>query len=266
MDPTSFNNQLKRAIKSGDFARLIFAIQKIPEDYYFYLIPVCVFSLYSLFLGTFNSVDLSNKMPLSVLYSRLPEGIYYSFSQKSGFPALFMILTINTIIILYKIKNSERGKILKSFKWIGIFALLYILLLPLGGYRDYRPYILRYDTIIPITLSLIFIFGKTTIFILNNFSKQQKYWYVPLIILVMVVYTNSDEPKFDKNSCEKNSILQIVGSTEPVVKIDDNCTVLSWTIIEDPSESELKTKLLKAWRIIDVDKLYCQKSPVASKR
>ncbi len=95
--------------------------------------------------------------------------------------------------------------------------------------------------------------------ILNNFSLKQKYCYVPLVILVLFVFTNADEPKFDKNNCERNAILQIADSKEPVVKIDNNCTVLSWTIIENPQESKLNTKLLKIWRIIDGNKLYYQK-------
>ncbi len=240
------------------FSRVKFSIRKIPNDYYFYLLPICLFSMYSLFLARFNSVDISNKMPLSDLYSRLPEGIYYSFTQKLGFPVLFSILAINTLFIHYKFKTTEGKKILNAIKWIGFFALIYILLLPLGGYRNYRPHILRYDTIIPITLSLMFIFGKTTLFILNNISRNQKYWYLPLILLVIFVYINSDEPEFDKNNCERMAILHIARSSEPIVKIDDNCTVLSWTIIETPQESELKTKLLKIWRIIDDDKLYYQ--------
>lgn len=244
--------------KNG-FSRLKFIIQNIPKDYYFYLIPISVFSLYSLFLGRFNSIDLSEKMPLSVLYSRLPEGIYYLVTQKLGFPILFFILTINTLIIHYKFRTPEGKKILNTFKWIGLFALIYILLLPLGGYRNYRPYVLRYDTIIPITLSLMFIFAKTTIFIMHNFSNRHKYWYILLPILIIFVYTISDKPEFNKNNCERNAILQIANSKEKIVKIDKNCTVLSWTIIENPQESHLKTKLLKIWRIIDDDKLYYQK-------
>jgi hypothetical protein len=255
----NFSLNLSNSDIKNRFTRLKYAIQKIPNDYYFYLVPICIFSLYSLFLGRYNSVDLSNKMPLTVLYPKLPEGIYYTFTQKLGFPILFLILTINTLIIHYKFKTPEAKKILYTFKWIGFFALIYIFLLPLGGYRNYRPYILRYDTIIPITLSLMFVFGKTTMFILSNFSNRQRYWYIPLIILVIFVFTNSDEPKFDKNSCERNAILQIARSTEPIVRIDDNCTVLSWTIIENPQESELKIKLLKIWRIVDEDKLYYQK-------
>lgn len=260
-----FLNLSKSDIKHS-FSKLKFAIQKVPNDYYFYLVPICIFSLYSLFLGRYNSVDLINKMPLSVLYSRLPEGIYYSFTQKLGFPILFLILTINTLIIYFKFKTPDGKKILNAFKWIGFFALIYILLLPLGGYRNYRPYILRYDTIIPITISVMFIFGKTTTFILNNFSDRQKYWYIPLVILVLFIFTNSDDAKFDKNSCERNAILQIASSSEPIVKIDDNCNVLSWNIIKNPQESELNIKLLIIWRIIEDDKLYYQKSPVVNTR
>jgi hypothetical protein len=253
------SQNLGKSDSKNGFSRLKLIIQNIPKDYYFYLIPISVFSLYSLFLGRFNSIDLSEKMPLSVLYSRLPEGIYYLVTQKLGFPILFFILTINTLIIHYKFRTPEGKKILNTFKWIGLFVLIYILLLPLGGYRNYRPYVLRYDTIIPITLSLMFIFAKTTIFIMRNFSNRHKYWYILLPILIIFVYTISDKPEFNKNNCERNAILQIANSKEKIVKIDNNCTVLSWTIIENPQESHLKTKLLKIWRIIDDDKLYYQK-------
>lgn len=258
-----FSQNLNSSDVKNRFTKIKLAILNIPNEYYFYLIPLCIFSFYSLFLGRYNSIDLSNRIPLSVLYSRLPEGIYYSVTQKLGFPVLFLILTVNTLIIRYKLRTPEGEKLLKMFKWIGFFALTYIILLPLGGYRSYRPYILRYDTIIPMTLILMFIFAKTTIFILGSFSNKQKYWYTPLVLFVMFVFTNADEAKFDKNSCERNAILQIVNSQEPIVKIDDNCTVLSWEIIENPQESALKVKLLKIWKIIDEDKLYYQKSAVA---
>ncbi|MBN2681866.1 MAG: hypothetical protein JXR58_05120 [Bacteroidales bacterium] len=249
---------LKKSNDGNVYSRLKLAIIKIPKDYFFYLMPLCAFSIYSLFLVSFNSVDLSNKMPLSVLYSRLPEGLFNLFTQKLGFPILFVIIITNTLIINYKLRGDDGKKILNIFKWIGFFAIMYILLLPLGGYRDYRPLVLRYDTIIPITLSLMFIFGKTTMFILKNISRKQKYWYIPLVILVLLIFTNADEPKFDENLCERNAINQIVNSKDSIVKIDNNCTVLSWTIITNPKDSELNIKLLKKWNIISETQLYYQ--------
>jgi hypothetical protein len=243
-------------------SKLKLAFKEIPNDYYFFLIPISIFSLYSLFLGRYNSVDLINKMPLSTLYSRLPEGIYYSFTQKLGFPILFIVLLINFFIIKKKFYNEEGEKILSLFKWIGLFSLVYVLLLPLGGYRSYRPFILRYDTIMPITLCLMFAFGKTTLFILRSSSKRQRIWYAPIILLALFVFTNSDKAQFDKNACEKNALQQISTSAESIVKIDSECPVLSWGIIENPVESKLNAMLLKRWKIINTDKLYYQKPAV----
>ncbi|MCR6641657.1 MAG: hypothetical protein NVV82_22370 [Sporocytophaga sp.] len=251
-------NAAKSEIKNS-LLKLKYAIQQIPNDYYFFSIPITIFSIYSLFLGSYNSFSLSSKLPLSELYSRLPLGVYYSFTQKLGFPILFAILIINTIIIHYTINTTEGKKILTLFKWFGLFALIYILLLPLGGYRNYRPNVLRYDTIMPITLGLMFFFGKTSIFILNNFSNRKKYWYIPLLVLVLFVFENADEPEFNKNECERKSIIHIAESPEQIIKIDNGCTVLSWYNIEKPEESWLYIRQLKLWGIVkDENKRYYQ--------
>lgn len=235
------------------------AIQNIPKDIYFYLTPICLFSIYSLYLGRFNSVNLGNELPLHVLYSRLPEGLIFIITRKLGFPVLFLTLIINVIIIRKSAKVLQGKRLLALFKWIGIFSLIYILLLPLGGYRAYRPYILRYDTLIPITVCLMLIIGMTTIFIFNILTKKKLYWYISLITIVMLVFIYADEPKFNKNICEKNAITQIANSKDKIVEIDNECTVLSWTIIKNPDESRLNASLLKLWKIIEADKLYYQR-------
>jgi hypothetical protein len=257
-----FSEYFMRSIKTTGniplFYKIKVSIQKIPLDYFFYLVPVSLFSLYSLYLGGYNSVSLTHKLPLSDLYAKIPEGIYYQFTQKLGFPVLFSILAINTIIIRTRYKTAEGEKILRTFKWIGIFALVYIILLPLGGYRNYRPYILRYDTILPLTLALLFMFGKMTSFILNHISNRQKFRYIPIIVFVLVIYTNSDEPGFDKNKCERAAICKIAGSAEAIVKVDNNCTVLSSTLTVNPKDSVLKVKLLEIWGIMSGNKLFYQ--------
>ena len=112
----------------------------------------------------------------------------------------------------------------------------------------------------------MFIFAKTSLFVLHNFPIRQKYLYLSLIIPILFIFTISDSPKFDNNTCERNAILQIANSKKTIVAIEDNCTVLSWTIIENPQESKLNTKLLKIWSIIDEDKLYYHTSPIANKQ
>lgn len=252
----SFNS----SFAENKLVRIKLAILHIPKDLYFYVIPICVFSLYSLYLGRFNSVSLdSEEMPIYILYSRLPEGIFFIITRKLGFPVLLLVIITNVIIIHNNFRTPFGNRLLKLFKWIGIFSLVYIMLLPLGGYRNYRPYILRYDTIIPITVSLMLLFGMTTIFIIKNISRKQKIWYIPLITVVMLLFIYADEPKFDKNICERNAIMQIANSKNRIVEIDDTCTVLSWTIINNPQDSRLNIELLKMWEIIDDEKLFYQR-------
>lgn len=239
--------------------RLANAFKVIPRSYWLYLLPICILSLYSIFIGTYNLSTIANQIPLRELYSRLPEGIYYQFTQKLGFPVLFIILTINTFIIHNKYRNIEGNRILITFKWVGIFALIYILLLPLGGYRDYRHYVLRYDTIMPITLSLMFLFGISTLFLLKTLSNKQKIWYIPVIVGVLFIFTNSDEAMFNKNNCERIALKEISESTDKIVQLKHDCTVLSWGKIIKPEDSELNAQLLCIWRITKEKKLYYNK-------
>ena len=109
----------------------------------------------------------------------------------------------------------------------------------------------------------MFIFGKTTLFLLQSLSNRQKIIYVPLIIAVLFIFTNADKPMFDKNECEKNAMLQISQSTDSIVKVDYNCSIVSWAVIEDPQDSKEEAKLLKIWGIIKEDKLFYHKSTVS---
>lgn len=254
-----FISSFKKALPQSIFIEKIRAsIMNIPKDYYFYLIPICIFSFYSLFLGQYNSLNIDNEFPLSVLYAKLFHGFYHVFSS-FGSLILFIILGINYVIIRYKYRTTDGKRILKIIQWVLLFSLIYILLLPLGGYRDYRPNILRYDTIIPITLGLIFLFGKTTLFILYNLSNKSKKIYIPLIIIVLGIFVNKDKPNFDKNNCERTAIKQIANSNKDIVFLNNDCTVLSWNKIYNPEKSSMQTRLLRQWKIIDTDKLFYQK-------
>ena len=232
------------------------SLQNVPINYWFFLVPVSLLSLYSLFLGRYNSITISTQIPLVEMYLKLPEGVYYQFTQKLGFPVLFIILILNSVIINKYHKTKEGQNILNIFKWIGIFSLCYILLLPLGGYRIYRPYILRYDTIMPITLCLFFIFGASTLFLLKNISKKQKLWYMPIIIFILFIYTNSDEARFDINDCEKNALNEIATSTDDIVKLHYDCGVLAWEKTEKPQDSDLNAQLITFWGITKTKKQY----------
>jgi hypothetical protein len=252
-------NNFVRLNQKGIIKGMEGAIRMIPGSYWFYLLPIGIFSLYSLYLGKYNSINMVNQVPLRDLYSRIPIGIYYQFTQKLGFPVLFAALALNTIIINNKYKTTEGKKLLILFKWIGLFALIYILLLPLGGYRNYRPNILRFDTIIPITLALMFVFGISTLFLLKSMTLKQKIWYMPLLVGVLCIYINSDEAKFNDNKCERIALNEIAESKDKIVQLSNDCTVLSWDKIIKPEDSELNAQLLIIWRVTDDKRLYFNK-------
>ena len=250
-----YNQTNQKSFISNGFNSFI----KIPINYWFFLLPISLLSFYSLYIGSFNSYSIVSQIPLSEMYSRLPEGIFNLFTHKIAFPILFIILTLNTVLIHRYYKTTEGKKMISTFKWIGIFALIYVLLLPLGGYREYRPLIVRYDTFMPVTLSLIFIFGATTLFLFKNMSNKQRMWYIPLIVGILIIYTNADEAQFNNNRCERMALKEISESKDSIVPIQNNCTVLSWGNITNPKDSELNAELLKIWKITNEKKHYYNK-------
>ena len=240
------------------FQRVFYAIKKIPHYLLFYFIGISVLSLYSLYIGKNNILNTGDFIPLIDRYLRLPAGIYFQFTQKLGFPLLFLMIAINAIIINKHYKTTEGQKILNLLKWVGIFTLIYILLLPLGGYRIYRSNILRYDTIMPITLGLMFIFGKSTLYLINNISKKYKKIYVSGIVVFLLIFTNSDRLDISKYECEKQALETIAQSPEKIILLNCDCTVMTWRKLYNYNHSERNAELLNYWNITNEKKLYYQ--------
>ncbi len=257
-----FTNHFQQSFKNQnitlcwqDTKRLI---RKIPHDYYFYLLPVSLFSIYSLYLGTFTTSYADNDLSLISLYRKLPAGILNAFTKMLGYPILILILIFNFYLIKRFGNGKLKSKLLALYKWTVIFTVVYIILLPLGGYRDYRPFLLRYDTLIPVTLMLIFLFARSFLYLAKVLPREKLLWYLPVIIVVLVNFAVIDEPVFGANKCERVAIDQLKHSDEKLVKLENDCTVLSWSIMEDPNGSAIKTRLLKKWNILEEDKLFYQ--------
>ena len=113
----------------------------------------------------------------------------------------------------------------------------------------YRPNILRYDTIMPITIALIFMFGISSLFLIKNMSKNKKQWYLPILMGVLLIFTYADDPGFDNNNCEKEALKVIAASQEKVVALQNDCRVLGWKRIDNPKESGLNAQLLTIWGV-----------------
>jgi hypothetical protein len=242
------------------FQRVVNPLRKIPKPHFFFFLLISIVSIYSLYIGRNNSIFWSDSLSLFERYLRIPMGLYYIITQKIGFPFLLLLISINLFIFIRYFKNSEARKIINLFKWIGLFSFLYILFLPLGGYKNYRPYIIRYDTFMPITIGLIFLYGISTFYLIRNIKgKLKKNLYILLVFVFCLIYTVADKPEFNKNDCEKIVLKEISQSKDTIVLIGNNCNLLSWKKITDPKESKLNGQLLANWRITKDKKMYYQK-------
>jgi hypothetical protein len=235
------------------------ALNKIPRQLLINFSIFCFICLYSLYISFANSsIFASINIPIMERYSRLPIGIYNELMNSIAFPILFLVIIINLLIIKFSIKAIDFVKTLKLIKWICLFSLIYIILLPLGGYRTYRPNIIRYDTFMPVTLGIIFIFGISTFFILYKSFKFKKL-YISFIVAILLIFTIADSPNFEGYNCERNAFEDISTSPNKIVILNCNCSVFDWGKITDYHNSEKQGKALKLLGITKDEKLYYQK-------
>lgn len=214
-------------------------------------------ALYSMYIGLFNSYSADYYIPIIERYRKLPMGIWLQFTQKAGYPLLLLLITINYLIIRFRHNTAKAKKLFHLLKWTGVFAVIYILLLPLGGYKDYRPNIMRYDTIMPVTILFLTVYAASSLYLLQQISRF-RIFYVVALAAFLLIFTLHDKLDTTKNRCEKNALIQIIHSENVPVPVEADCTILAWKRITDPSESFLNAKMLVLWRLTDKPKPYFQ--------
>jgi hypothetical protein len=175
-----------------------------------------------------------------------------------GFPLLFLCISLNIIIIQKYHRSEETNKLIKVIKWIGIFTVIYILLLPLGGYRIYRENIIRYDTFLPVTIGIIFTFGASSLFLIKNIRGRMRVLYISWITIILLIFANSDRLDTAGYECEKDALETISRSDEKIVELEHDCFIMDWRVLIDPDRRELDADLLYLWNITDERKLFYQ--------
>lgn len=235
--------------------RVISAIKNIPKIYYIYLIPIIILSFYSLFLGTYNPMHTYYEKDLMELYRLMWKGLPIVFTSELPWPILFALLVVNYTLIFKLFRKDERTNLaFKILAFLLCFAVIYILLLPLGGYREWRPNVVRYDSIMAITFFTFVTVGYSSLFLL----KKLKYKAIPysvLLLFVMIIFTKADK-LYDTSVCEKESLAYIRDYPDDVVPLENNCAVVHWVPAYTPESSYYNSKLLHIWRITDRLKLY----------
>lgn len=234
-------------------------IQEIPSFILFILLFISALSLYSLYIGSFNSSNGLETISITERYFKLPRGIFRILTQKPGWLMLLSVVIVNTCILLKCRPDLKNNKVFAILKGILLFSLIYILMLPLGGFREYRSNIIRYDTFLPVTLGFIFYFGFSTTLLLYNQTLKFRKIYMVFIAFILLAFTSADKIKSNGNKCEKLALKKLASEKNEPVKLDAGCTVLSWRIISDYRDSERNAALLKIWGITKQPVRYYQK-------
>lgn len=228
-----------------------------------FLILLLLLSGYSIYVGRYNEENFFMTMPLEERYLRLPIGIaklFFGHQSHLELPILLSFVVLNYLLILFNSKGPEGKKILALMRGLAVFSILYLLMLPLGGFRYYRPYIVRSDTFLPVTVLLIFMAAISAFFILRQFSGKSKWIYSGVLILFISYFALNDvKNKFD-NSCQRKAIAKIAASDEKLIKLEEDCTIWQWDPLAIPEDSENPAMLMHYYGITKDLKMFYQPS------
>jgi len=215
-------------------------------------------TLYSLYLGRYNSENVHTHS-LGELYRLLPEGLARLLIIHAGLPLLLGALLLS-LWLVRRTAAPGQGQVLRWLGWSAAAAALYLLLLPLGGYRSYRPYLLRYDTFLPVTLALLLAYGVAVRYLLRHLAGGRRGAYLAVVLLFGAYLTGVDfgvDPTYN-HDCERQALATLAQAPEPVVQLPASCSVLAWGPLATAPESERTAAMLYYWGITPSPKLYFQ--------
>ena len=228
-------------------------VLKMPRRLTLLSVWTILFSLYSFYLGTYNVDNVT--IPLSERYQLMSQGLIKHLSTKLAFPLLLGFSILNTVLIS-KFQEKEAQFKYGLYKSIAVLSIIYILLLPFGGYREYRPLIINGDTMMPISIALIFCFASSSRYLLLAYRNRAKKLFLFGVSFVLIYFMVADRPNFGKHDCEKEMLTLISQATTKEVKILQPCSVMTWDTISNKHASNYNCELLQIWGITEVVELY----------
>ncbi len=220
-----------------------------------------IFSLYVYYLGTFNVESAPNPEAPGLLarYKLLIQGIYVLLTYMPGL-SLVLVYTIILSFILNRHYKSMYAPFQKVHLILLVVVIVYIALLPLGGYRVYRPYIIRSDTSLPALAVLFFIYTQINLLAFKFFNQVRKKYLATILSVFLLVFFARDMVIKKENQCEKES-MRLISNAQQVdtVRLDNTCNFMSWEIQSNPYFTQFGSKMLQVWNITDHYQPYVQK-------
>lgn len=234
--------------------------RSLPLALWLPLVLLTLLSAYSLYIGRFNAENFVNVLPLADRYARLPLGVFYQFKQKLGWPLLLLMLGVNYWLLSRKPASPAQQRLWTLLRAVGLFAVVYILLLPLGGYRDYRPYILRRDTLLPVIIGVVWCYGASSYYLLRHLPAAAWGRYVGALGAFVLVCMLSDKPtNRENNLCERAALATLAAAQTDVVRLSADCTIMDWNVFHRPEQSAINAEMLHYWGITPKKTLYYQR-------
>jgi hypothetical protein len=215
-------------------------------------------SALSLMAGRNNAENAWGTLSLAERYALLPRGLWDILTVKLAWPLICAMILAQVILLRTLRIQSEAGRLLRISRWLLAACLVYIACLPLGGYRDYRPLIIRWDTFLPVTLSAILFHAAASRIILAHAAKKLRTVYGVALLAFSAVFFFADTEIRKENRCEKKALEALAVAREHPVRLDSRCCVLSWRILRDSSESELNAEFLQLLHVTSDRVLYYQ--------
>jgi hypothetical protein len=206
-----------------------------------------------------QNIENVSSLPLLQTVIQAAKGLVFHYIQV--WPIWFIAAGI--AYHLYRLRFRKEVEIIhfRRFLFISFTAIcIYMVALPFGGYRSYRPYIYRYDLLIPVTLWLIYaLLSSGRLYLKYLHPRHSSRWYIPMIIgFGVVLYAHDLSVKSD-NRCEKSKLVQLSQAQTDTVVLDSECPILGWEPDQEYYFTDLKVQMLQRWGIVEGDLTYIQK-------
>lgn len=216
--------------------------------------------LYSLYIGQFEMESESALVSLAERYRRLPAGLNQTFFRRPALAILLGTTLLNLLLMARgRLATADSKWLHKTALWLGLFTLVYVLLLPLGGYRHYRPLIVRHDSIMPVLLGLMALYAASTYYLAGKLPGRPRQWYLGWTVAMALFYTLSDNAwTYPDNTCQRQAIEKLRRATEPIVRLEETCPVLAWNPLTNYRETYAQAAMLQYWGITSGYHLYYQ--------
>ena len=244
------------------------------------LVVLAVLSAWGMYISQFNS-ESTTSVTVATRYTLLRHGLFQVLVRP---PSPWPLLLVALVLLYRFVSRSAEESVsvrLRLHLLVGSgFSVLWLTLLPLGGYRNYRPFILSSVTLLPVTLIAVYLFVLLLRLALRTGNAERmsaqgaaldrsESHVVPTsvdtrrssrfttlglstIVVVFLGFGKLRAPPLN-NACQRATFEQLRDEDGTVMPIPRTCPILTETVgaLDDPDYQQAITKLLRRWRIIE---------------